>query len=143
MEAKMIVEITPIQVKKILEEHLTKEGFKVKKIKFSTGGIIAYVTESVQKNKGKKKKPRYENEKFSDIGCNTKICNCLMSVKVETIRQLEVYLTEQISLHLEWTSKDALLYIRGMGNGSYRELINILELKNLQIKDNGKILLVS
>jgi DNA-directed RNA polymerase alpha subunit len=141
MDIKKIIELTPIQVKKILVEHLEKNGVKVRNVKFSPSGVIVYITDSgkVIVPKNKKLKTKLENIVFFEIGCSIKICNCLKAENIVSLLHLEVFLQKQISEHLNWTSKEALLNIRGMGKGSYNELINLLELKNLRITDRGVI----
>ncbi|MEI8270795.1 MAG: hypothetical protein WCG45_05520 [bacterium] len=141
MKIQKIIEFTPIQIKKILEEYLKKDGFIVRTIKFSTNGAIAYIVEI--ETKGIRD---YKNEKIWDLPFSVRICNSLKAVGIECLYQLEDFLKKQIANNPKWgkeKTRGRYSPIRNFGLTSYSELLRVIDDMNLQIKEDGTIARVS
>lgn len=137
MKTERIIEFKPIQIRKIIENLLIQEGFVVRKIKSSKSGTIAYLADE-----NIPAKSEFRSQKLSDIGCSTKICNCLKSIdNIETVGQFESYLMKKISP--EDTTEAVILRINGMGKGSYEKLLSLFRKKKLIINANGEISKIS
>ncbi len=144
MKVKTIVELNPMQVKMILAEYLKNNGIPIiKKMRCSTEGVTVYLEEIEKDNSLVSVERGYKNEKINEIGASVKICNCLISVGISDLYQLENYIKEQIIEYPELQVKEIFCKVKGFGEKSYEELIGLLEMKKLKLREDGTIILIS
>jgi len=140
IKIEQIIELSPMEVKMIIQKYFEKSGLMVRRIRFTTIGLTIYLPDAPTAKKDLKstvsRKMIYKDEKFSSLSVPT-------AQGIERLSQLEDLLMKKIASHTLLTPEAVILSLHLLGINYYNNLIEALRQKNIQINSTGAFELIS
>lgn len=147
IKIEQIIELSPMEVKMIIQKYFEKYELMVRRIKFTTIGLTIYLPDAPTAKKDLKstvsRKMIYKDEKFSSLSVPTGLINLLEAQGIERLSQLEDLLLKKIASHTLLTPEAVILSLHLLGINYYNNLIDALRQKNIQISSTGAFELIS
>ncbi len=142
IKIEQIIELSPMEVKIIIQKYFEKFGLMVRRIRFTDAGLTVYLPEAPTKKKERKsastRKTFYKDENFNSLPAPTGLINRLNTEGIERLSQLEDYLMIKIADNPLLTPEVAIVNVHLLGVNYYNQLIGILKQKNITISLTGK-----
>ncbi len=142
IKIEQIIELSPMEVKMIIQKYLEKNGLMVRKIKLNESYLTVYLPDAPATKKELKSlnthKKFYRDEQFSSLPAPTGLINRLQTQGIERLSQLEDYLMLKIANDSLLTPEIAIVNVHLLGVNYYKNLIDILKQKNIKISSTGK-----